>query len=229
MTTLKLGYSNPLTDSFGPHPLLGAVLDLNDGATFTLTYPDGLEMPPPPKTLVTAGNIRTQGERATRAIYRHNREVRAGLILGPMSNYANLTAALRLLLSWLNSPPSVPFTIQYQPPGATSPVYLDVVGAAHSISEDEADWLRLMLEPVEIVFVCRPGLRGDRVWLQNLLVNPGFEAPSGPGVPVFNDPFANAFAYTTLAGSAPSAASNVLTLPAGTLVSFGSPAWGAIG
>ncbi|HLZ23419.1 MAG TPA: hypothetical protein VKQ30_15000, partial [Ktedonobacterales bacterium] len=106
-TTLKLGYSSPLTDTFGAHPQLGAVLDLNDGATFTLTYPDGLEMPPPPRTLVTAGNIRTQGERATRAIYRHNREVRAGLILGPMSNYANVTAAIRLLLSWLNSPPII--------------------------------------------------------------------------------------------------------------------------
>jgi hypothetical protein len=227
-TLLKLGYTNPLTDAFGAHPQLGAVLDLNDGATFTLTYPDGLELPPPPRTLVMAGNIRTQGERATRAIYRHNREVRAGLILGPMSNYVNLTAAIRLLLTWLNSPPNIPFTIQYQPPAAASPVYLDVVGAAHTIPEDEGDWLRLQLETIEILFVCRPGLRGDRLWLQNLVVNPGFEAPSGPGVQVFNDSFANANAYSVQAGAIPVAVGNVYTIPAGSRVAFGSPSWGAL-
>jgi hypothetical protein len=36
LTTLKLGYKDPLTDTFGAHPLLGAALDLNDGRTFTL-------------------------------------------------------------------------------------------------------------------------------------------------------------------------------------------------
>jgi hypothetical protein len=83
MTTLKLGWTNPLTDVFGAHPTFGAVLDLNDGTNFALVSPDGLELPPPPRTLVAAGNIRTQGERVTRAIYRHNRKAVARLILGP--------------------------------------------------------------------------------------------------------------------------------------------------
>jgi hypothetical protein len=53
-------------------------------------------------------------------------------------------------------------------------------------------WLRLQMEPIEIVFLARPGLRGDRITLDNLVTNPGFEAPSGPSVQVFGDSFANA-------------------------------------
>jgi hypothetical protein len=60
-TTLKLGYTNPLTDTLGAHPLLGSVIDLNDGTTFTLASPDGLELSAPPRSLLLAGNIRTQG------------------------------------------------------------------------------------------------------------------------------------------------------------------------
>ena len=59
MTTLKLGWTNPLTDQFGAHPTFGPVLDLNDGSTFTLVSPDGLELPPPPRTLVATGTGNT--------------------------------------------------------------------------------------------------------------------------------------------------------------------------
>ncbi|HKT37098.1 MAG TPA: hypothetical protein VJR48_01935, partial [Ktedonobacterales bacterium] len=96
-TILKLGYTNPLTDTFGAHPLLGAVIDLNDGVTFTLASPEGLEMSAPPRSLLLAGNIRTQGEIATRAIVRHNRTVTARLIVGPAANSAALIAAIREL------------------------------------------------------------------------------------------------------------------------------------
>ncbi|MFI5271594.1 MAG: hypothetical protein ACHQ4H_01005, partial [Ktedonobacterales bacterium] len=72
-TTLKFGWTNPLTGSFGAHPSLGPVLDLNDSAAYTLLSPDGLVLAPPPRTVVPAGNIRTQGERAVRALYRQNR------------------------------------------------------------------------------------------------------------------------------------------------------------
>ncbi len=202
-TTLKLGWSDPLTGAFMDHPVLGPVFDLDDGVTFTLASPDGLALQPPPRTVVTAGNIRTRGERATRAIYRHNREVIARVLVGPMASYADLVANIRSLVAWLDAPPAVPFTIEYQPNSATQPVYLDVVACAHSIPEDEGDWLRLQFEPVELVFVCRPGLRGDRITLQNLVVNPGFEAPSGPGVVVFNDAFSNTSAYTVQAGGSP--------------------------
>jgi hypothetical protein len=228
MTTLKLGWTNPLTDQFGAHPTFGPVLDLNDGVTFSLVSPDGLELPPPPRTLVAAGNIRTQGERVTRAIYRHNRKAIARLILGPASNGTALTTTIRALLDWLGGPPSIPITLQYQPFNGTAPVYLDVVGCAHAIPADEEQWLRLQMEPIEIVFLAWPGLRGDRITLDNLVTNPGFEAPSGPSVQVFGDPFANLNAYALQAGSAPSVAANVMTVPNGTRVAFGSPAWGAV-
>jgi hypothetical protein len=228
MTVLKLGYTNPLTDAFGAHPTLGAALDLNDGQTFTLVSPEGLELAPPPRTLVQAGNIRTQGERATKAIYRHNREAVCHLILGPGSSYASFVASVRQLLLWLNAPPSVPVTLQWQPPSASAPVYLDVVGCAHELSTDEDQWLRLQLEPISIVFVVRPGLRGDRVTLSNLLVNPGMGQGSGPGVKVFDDSFANVNAYAVVSGGNPSVAANVMTIANGSVLTFGSPNWGAV-
>ena len=112
MMTLKLGWTNPLTDVFGAHPTFGPVLDLNDGTNFSLVSPDGLELPPPPRTLVAAGNIRTQGERVTRTIYRHNRKAIARLILGPSATGTSLTATIRGLLDWLGGPPSIPITLQ---------------------------------------------------------------------------------------------------------------------
>jgi hypothetical protein len=228
MTVLKLGYTDPRTDVFGAHPVLGPVLDLNDGQTFVLVGPDGLALPPPARTLVPTGNIRTQGERGVKAIYRHNREVTCQLILGPGASYAALVASVRTLLAWVNAAPALPVTLQYQPFGASAPVYLDVIGCAHDLPASESDWLRLQLEPLELVFVCRPGLRGDRVTLSNLVLNPGFEQGSGPGVQVFNDTFVSTNAYALQAGGAPSVTANVMTLPNGTRVAFGSPAWGAI-
>ena len=133
-TLLKLGYTTPLSDAFGAHPTLGAVIDLNDGVTFTLASPDGLEIPAPPRSIVLAGNIRTQGEIATRAITRHNRTVTARLFVGPAAPVsAPCSASIRNLLTWLASPPATPITLQYQPFNASAPVYLDVVGAAHNL------------------------------------------------------------------------------------------------
>ena len=208
-TTVKLGYTNPLTDTFGAHPTLGAVVDLNDGLTFTLVSPDGLEI-------------------ATRSITRHNRLVTARLVVGPSANAATLISAIRNLLTWLAAPPQQPITIQYQPFNASTPLYLDVVGTAHNLPSDEGQWLRGQFEPLTITFTCRPGLRGDRVTLQNLVANAGFEQPSGPGVQVFNDPLTNTNAYSVLSGAAPTLAANVMTIPNAAVVAFGSPAWGAI-
>ena len=224
-TILRLGWSDPLTDVFGAHPLLGDVIDLNDGVTFTLL--DGaLELDAPTREVALSGNARTQGERASRAIYRHNRLARAQVMLGPMAGYSDLAANVRALVRWVDAAPSVPVTLQWQPPSATSPVYLDVVGAAHAVPADEREWLRLQIEPIELVFVVRPGLRGDRVTLANLVANPGFEAGSGPGVQVFNDSFANANAYTL--GGSTSVSGGVLTLNANATAAFGSPEWGPL-
>ncbi|HEU5437763.1 MAG TPA: LamG domain-containing protein, partial [Ktedonobacterales bacterium] len=202
-TTLRLGWTNLLTDAFDAHPVLGPALDLNDGVTFTLVEPGGIELSAPPRSVVAAGNPRTQGERASRALYRHNRRVVVRLLLGPMAAHADLAANLRALAAWLNAPPATPVTIQYQPPSASSPVYLDVVAAAHDLPSDERDWLRLQMEPLTLLLWCRPGLRGDRVTLSNLAVNPGFEQGSGPGVVAFADPLSNVNAYTLVAGTAP--------------------------
>ena len=226
-TILRLGWTNPQTGAFGAHPLLGEVIDLNDGVTFTL-LDEALELAPPAREVALSGNARTQGERASRALYRHNRLARAQVTLGPMASYNDLATTVRYLTRWLDAPPATPICLQWQPPSATAPVYLDIVGAAHALPADERDWLRLQIEPVELVFVVRPGLRGDRVTLSNLVVNPGFEAPSGPGIVVFADSFANANAYTLQSGPAPTLAGNVLTLGSGTTLGFGSPAWGAI-
>ncbi len=106
-TILRLGWTDPRTGVFGAHPLLGDVLDLNDGVTFTL-LDGGLELAPPTREVALAGNPRTQGERATRAIYRHNRQARAQLILGPMASYSDLAASVRTLVRWLDAPPAVP-------------------------------------------------------------------------------------------------------------------------
>jgi hypothetical protein len=163
-----------------------------------------------------------------RAIYSRNREATCRVLLGPASSNAALVASVRSLVAWLSLPPTAPLTIQYQAPNASSPVYLDVVGCAHSVPTDEASWLQLQLEPLEIVFICRPGLRGDRVTLQNLLCNPGYEQGSQGGVTVFSDSFANSNAYSVQVGSALSVGANVLTVPSGTRASFGSPAWGAV-
>ncbi|HKV83953.1 MAG TPA: hypothetical protein VJN88_05315 [Ktedonobacterales bacterium] len=232
MTTFKLGYTNPLTDAFGAHPILGAALDLNDGVNYTILSPDGVKLSNVTRTVVSAGNIRSQGERGVRAIYRHPREIGVSLILGPSANYANFMNSIRQLLAWINASPNLPLTIQYQPFSASTPVYLDVIAAAHSIPDDEDMWLRLQLEPVELVFLCRPGLRGDRLSLSNLVMNPGFEGPSGgslaPAVTVFADTFANLNAYSTLYGGGASLAANVMSVFANSAVTFGSPAWGAI-
>ncbi len=226
-TIVRLGWSDPRTDVFGAHPMLGDIFDLNDGVTFTLLN-DSLELESPTRELALAGNPRTQGERAIRALYRHNRQARAQLCLGPMASYSDLAANVRALVRWLDAAPATPFCVQWQPPSASAPVYLDVVGAAHGIPADEREWLRLQLEPIEIVLLVRPGLRGDRVTLSNLVGNPGFEAGSGPGVVAFNDPLSNGDAYTLVSGSAPTGGGTVLTIPANTVVSFGSPAWGPI-
>ena len=213
MTTFKLGYTNPLTDAFGAHPILGGLLDLNDGVTYTVLSPDGISLGSPVRTVISTGNIRSQGERGVRGVYRHPREVGVSVIVGPGASYSAFIAAIRNLLTWSNAAPGLPLTIQYQPFSATQPVYLDVIAAAHNLPDDEDMWLRLQLEPVELVFLCRPGLRGDRLTLCNLAMNPGMEAPIGgalaPAVLDFSDSFANTGIYTVVASGASSLTSPI--------------------
>ncbi len=144
----------------------------------------------------------------------------ARVLLGPMASTADLIANIRALVGWLSAPPALPVTLQYQPPGAALPVYADVVGCAHTIPSDESQWLRLQLEEIELVFLVRPGLRGDRVTLSNLRRQSRLRGAAGGGMAqtapmVFNDSFANANAYTLAGGQRAIVASNVLTDPSG--------------
>jgi hypothetical protein len=183
------------------------VIDLNDGLTFTLASPGGLDLAAPPRSLLLAGNIRTQGEIATRSITRHNRIVTAHLLVGPSANSAALISAIRTLPTWLAAPPQLPITLQYQPFNATTPQYLDVVGASHNLPADEGQWVRGQFKPLAISFLRHPGLRADRVTPQNLVANPGLEQPSTAGMTAFNDSFVNTNLYASQAGSAPTAGS----------------------
>lgn len=201
-TILRMGWTDPRTGLFGAHPVLGGPLDLNDGVTFTLE--DGaLVIEEPPRELALAGNPRTPGERGVRGRYRQNRRISARLILGPMASASDLATELRALAAWVSAPPAQEVALEWQAPGAASPLYLDLAGGALSAMPDELDWLRLQAEPVAVVLSARPGLRGDRVWLQNLAPNPGFDAPAGPGVTVFSDPLTSVGAYTVQAGGSP--------------------------
>lgn len=211
-----LGTWDALTDTFT------SALDLNDQTTFTIQH-GGLKLPQPDKTIVLAGNIRTAGSVVPRWQYKE-RHIQVQFSLRGASLSA-MVASIRTLLGILEAPP---FCIKLALPGSSQDSYADVVAVKHDIPNDPQQLLAKVLTGLHIDFTCATFLRGDRVTLQNLVVNPGFEAPSGPGVTVFDDTFANVNAYTVAAGSAPSVASNVMTVPASSQVTFGSPAWGAI-
>jgi len=189
-TTLQVGTYTPLTDTFT------SVVDLNDRTSFWLQN-NALKVNQPAKTMVRAPNIRAVGERITAWQY-GNRHIQVSVRLRGASTAAMMTS-LRSLLALLEAPP---FVLRIALPGATAYSYADVVACTHNIPSDPLLILNGTIKDIQIDFECRPGLRGDRLWLQNLVPNPGFEAPAGPGVAVFDDNLANANAYTIQAGGA---------------------------
>ena len=214
-TSFRIGTWNPLTDAFTQ------ILDLNDGATFAIMN-KGLSMPQPDKSVIESGNLRTAGVVVPRWQYKA-RHITVELWLRNTASTTALLANIRTLLAAIENPP---YSIQLAPPGAQNYSYADVLAVKHDIPADPQIILAGAITKIHIDFECRVGLRGDRVTLQNLAPNPGFEQPSGSAVPVFNDSFANGNAYALVAGSAPTVGSNVMTLLVGTRVVFGSPAWG---
>ena len=191
-TTFQAGTYTSLTDTFN------LVLDLNDRATF---YLDTLEMPQPPKADVRAFNIRTPGEVVQTVQYK-NRMITATLWIRGATATA-LLASCRSLIAAIEQPP---YTLRLQLPSGTQFSYADVVKCTHDIPFDAKAFLAGAIgtqkKRVHIIFECRPGLRGARQTLSNMVTNPGFEAPSGPGVVVFNDTFASFNAYAVQAGGA---------------------------
>lgn len=118
--------------------------------------------------------------------------------------------------------------IRYAAPGASLYLYFDVRKTTHNLHQAPAQQIIAGIQSGLIDFECFPCARGDRITLQNLVMNPGFEQPSGPAVQVFTDSFANTDAYTVAAGTGPSITSQLMTVPSGTTLLFGSPVWGAI-
>lgn len=190
-STFQVGTYTPLTDTFT------SVFDLNDGVTTNIMW-NTLRMPQPEKAFVRSFNLRAPGERVTRFQYK-NRHIQVSVSLRGASVQAILNTC-RSLIAAIENPP---YRLRLALPNATQYTYASVVAVTHNIPADPQTLLAKALPNVQIDFECLPGLLGDRVTLQNLVVNPGFEAPSGPGVTAFSDTFASTNAYALQAGGAP--------------------------
>lgn len=208
---------------YSPTDLFTQVLDLNDRATYYVRA-GGIKIDQPKKVMVRASNVRTPGETVSKFQYQ-NRHVQVEINLRSATT-AGLIAAVRALIQAIERPP---YVLRLATANATQYSYADVVAVTHNIPMNAQQILAGAVLKVQIDFECQPGFRGDRLWLQNRVANPGFEAPStGYGVQVFSDTFANVDAYTVTAGTAPTVTANVMTIPAGTTVQFGSVQWEAV-
>lgn len=189
-TTFQLGTWNQLTDVFTP------VLDLNDRVTWWIEQ-GGLQLPQPDKVEVRGTNVRTNGESISR-VQMKNRHITVSL----RTQGASDTAVLANILTLQNTIENLPYVIRYALPGATAYRYADVRTVKHTITVDVMLLLAKAAKGISIDFECSPTLRGDQQWLVNQLVNPGFGAPSQAGVTTFSETFANANAYSVVAGGA---------------------------
>lgn len=194
-STFQLGVYNALTDTFT------SVFDLND-RTNTKMHRLGLDIAQPKKNYSDSSNLRTPGTTITRIQY-DNQHVTAEFWIQDTTPQAVVNRA-HTLIQVIEAPP---YTIRMALPGATQYSYLDVLAAESTIPSDTQQLNANVQTHIRVNFECAPGFRGDRLWLQNYAMNPGFEAPSGPAVPVFTDTFANTNAYSSQAGSAPTAGS----------------------
>jgi hypothetical protein len=230
---VQLGTYAPLTDSWT------LVLDLNDGQTLEMSAATGLSLPAPALEVYTTGNPRLVGERVTRANY-GSREMTVQCVLGPMATETALANVIKELtalqaqtlgpngaqVAGVSSTPRVALLVQ--PPGVAAPFYADVLALAHDLAGvgSAVAWTQLLQEGLTIELLCAPFLRGPRVTLDNLVLNPGMDQPGQTVIwadAATNGNFVNS--YSVNAGSAPTIASNTLTLTAGTDVSFGATTW----
>lgn len=204
-TTLQLGAWSPLTDTFVAHPNspTNAIYNLNDQANWTIVdaqegFGTGLEITPPRPEVLKVGNSRAVGERVTRRNYSHNRTIRVNLLQLPQTTQAAWNANLRNLIQLCEGiSQQQPAALQIQLTSSSTPTYADIVEAHVSTRYKETLFQQYVNDEVTLELECRPFLRGPRQTLSNLIVNPGFEAPSGAGgVTAFTDSFANLFAYS---------------------------------
>ena len=233
---VQLGSYAPLTDTWT------LTLDLNDGQTLEMEAVNGLSLPPPALAVYTAGNPRVAGERVVRASY-DPRTITLQCVLGPLATEAMLAGIIKQLaalqaqtlgpngaqVAGVGS--AVRVALLVQPPGVAAPYYADVLALAHDFAGlgNVTEWVRLLQEGLTIELLCAPFLRGPRVTLDNLVLNPGMEQPGQAILWADTATVANfANGYSVNAGSAPTIASNTLTLTAGSDVSFGASTWQGI-
>lgn len=197
VSTFQVGTYNAVSDTWT------LVLDLNDYVTWWIGN-GSMKLDQPTKADSRSFNIRTPGERITKVQYK-NRHVMVNLNLRGASTAAMLTS-IRALLSAIENPP---YTLRIALPGATQYTYADVVRIKHNIPADPLTILAKAIPKVTVDFECQPFFRGDRLTFQNLVGNPGFEAPAGgagytqASMPIaFSDPLSNLNAYTTVSGGA---------------------------
>lgn len=209
-TTVQLGAWDVFHDTFVAHAAspTNAVINLNDGVTWTLVDKQGgtgtaLEWSPAAPETTKTFRPGVPGERITTRTYK-NREVAIRLYLGPTTTWAAFSSALHNLIQTCEGiSPWAPGCLQIQTTTASTPIYADILEAHVAKSYQELLEAQLQDDGVVVVCTIRPFLRGPRVTLQNLVTNPGFEAPASVGVSVFTDPLTNLQAYATVAGSSP--------------------------
>ena len=190
-TTVQLCSYNSTTDAYT------LILDLNNRSSY---YLNTVKWDQQAKVFVRSSNIRTSGERIT-AVNDPNRHVQVNMWI--RNNIGISTNGLLSLLHALeNAIEKPPYYLRIAEPGTgTQYSYIQVLAVTHNIPNEPLVIQSQVIKDISIDFECDPYFRGDRLMLSNLVQNPGFEAPSGPAVTVFNDTFANFNAYTASGGA----------------------------
>ncbi len=204
---LVLGAWDYITDTLIAHPAnpAGTTFNLNDGVIFSLMDTngkgDGFQWAPDKPTTYKHKNPHTVGEQIDIIVNDTNRMVVAKLVWAgtAWSTWNQSIQNLATLCKGITV--NQPAVLEHQPTGSSTPLYWDVVQATLEWQYEEVPAIAFIQDTVTVVFECKPFIRGKRQWLQNLALNPGFEAPSGPAVTVFSDNFTNTNAYTVAAGS----------------------------
>src|SRR5690348_91953 len=184
-----------------------SVVDLNDGTgTSWQIVPGSFKLGTPEKKYVESDNIRAPGTSVVKQQY-GNMKVSATFTLRG-SNVADIVAKTRALVQAVDNPKQTPYALRIALPQATQYSYAWVLKCKHDVPlGDTRKLIQAALSGITIVWDCAPGYLGDRLTLQNLVINPGFESPMGGGtatglVLAYQDTLANTNAYTVQAGGA---------------------------
>ena len=202
-TTFQLGTYNPITDTFTQ------LLDLNDGVTYFLKPGKGGGANPKfdqKSTAIRADNVRAHGSNVVKD---HLDNITCTAVFTiksttPQAVSDAWNAVVKIVKGQQGAQNNGALCLRFAWPQSSAYSYLDIqyaavttpIGAPLEIQAKASTGLTIALEGGY-------GWRWDRLTYQNLAWNPGFEAPSGPGVQVFADTFATVNAYTVQSGGTP--------------------------